>query len=280
MCVGHREIDDAQNPPKVGVTWSHPGSISRQDALKRRFNRILALPEGPHKGEMVMKTKKRFLLLAALLFIISSCSMLQIFSGAQYEFDQGLALFNRGSYESAITHFQRATVIDPNFAHAYLYLGRSYLSLNRWREAVPPLRTALRLSPDETQKEVLNFLVDALFGVAVADFKVGNFESSVDHFREIFELEPKSLRAKNGLARALITYGGDLLSKGDVLKAITAYSEGLKLSPNNLDATLGLARAHFRNGDILKSMQAVQDAIRIDPTNRDAQFLFRDLQGR
>ncbi|MDQ7787994.1 MAG: tetratricopeptide repeat protein [Thermodesulfovibrionales bacterium] len=99
-----------------------------------------------------------------LLFLIASfvsCAGIQA-RQAQSEFDDGLSLFNRGHYDDAIPHFEKATEIDPDFAKAYLYLGRSYLNIGKWKEAVPPLRTAYRLSPGETKKEVADIILDII----------------------------------------------------------------------------------------------------------------------
>jgi tetratricopeptide (TPR) repeat protein len=142
---------------------------------------------------------KRILIALLGLLLISSCSGLGRFSGAESEFEEGLALFNRGRYEQAIPHFERAIDRDPDFAQAHLYLGRSYLSLTRWRQALPPLRTAYRLAPDRTKREVLDFLIDALFGVALSDRREKNFDSSIRHLREVLELDPHSSRAQQEL---------------------------------------------------------------------------------
>jgi tetratricopeptide (TPR) repeat protein len=146
---------------------------------------------------MVRKLKIASVLLG--LLIVSSCSGMDLFSGAETEFERGLALFNRGRYEEAIPHFERAIDKDPDFAQAHLYLGRSYLSLTRWRQALPPLRTAYRLAPEATKREVLDFLIDALFGVALSDRREGNFDSSIRHFKEILDLDPGSNRAQREL---------------------------------------------------------------------------------
>jgi len=98
-----------------------------------------------------------------LLNSIFSCAGLQSKREAQDEFDRGLSLFNRGNYEEAITHFTRATDIEPEFGRAYLYLGRSYLNLGKWKEAFPPLRTAFRLSPEESREEITDIIMDYLF---------------------------------------------------------------------------------------------------------------------
>ena len=76
-------------------------------------------------------------------------------SDAQNEFEEGLNLFNSGRYQEAIPRSQRASDLDPNFARAYFYLRRSYIGLKSWRQALTPLRTAYRLSPEETKREAL-----------------------------------------------------------------------------------------------------------------------------
>jgi len=82
---------------------------------------------------------------------------------AQSEFESGLAQFHRGQYEVAIPHFQRATELVPEFGRAYLYLGRTYLKLGKWQEALPPLRTAFRIAPQESNKETAEIVMDVFF---------------------------------------------------------------------------------------------------------------------
>ena len=119
--------------------------------------------------------RKAFGPLACMLMVVflSSCSI-RTFDRGYDSFEQGLALFNQGRFESAVAHFERATRENPNDAQAYLYLGRSYISLSRWRSAIQPLRTAFRLAPENAKEEVMNLLVDALFAAALNDFKLGD----------------------------------------------------------------------------------------------------------
>jgi tetratricopeptide (TPR) repeat protein len=111
--------------------------------------------------------------------------MLSIFRDGQDSFDRGVALFNQGSYREAIPHFHRATTENPKFAEAYLYLGRSHLSMRHWRDAIQPLRTAHRLAPEETKREVFNLLMDALFAAALDGPGQGRPGQSPDRFRDI-----------------------------------------------------------------------------------------------
>ena len=219
----------------------------------------------------------RGILLISLVFVIASCAGLGVRPSAKNAFKEGLALFNRGRYEEAIPHFEKATQIDADFAKAYLYLGRSYLNLGKWRNALVPLRTAYRLSPTEARKEVVDILLDALFGVALHELKRGNFREAIGFLREGLELQPESDRARNELFGALLGFGLKLLSEGNAGEAIDVFSQAVELSPNSVPAHLGLARAFFKAGDFRKALQAAQQAIQIDPTNQDAQALFREV---
>jgi len=226
-----------------------------------------------------MQFTRRFFSLLFAAFLLSSCSTVPgFFSSAQYEFDEGLGLFNSGRYQEAAARFQKATELDPNFGRAYLYLGRSYVSLKSWRQAINPLRTAFRLIPEESKGEVLEILVDALFAVGLDAFKSGDFLSAIGSFREILGLQPTSEKAKSELVNALVAQGGALLSGGNVRQAISEYSEAVKLGPDNFDAVYGLARALFKNGEFFKALQTAEDAIRFRPTNRDLQSLIQELR--
>jgi tetratricopeptide (TPR) repeat protein len=116
-------------------------------------------------------TKALVLTLAVLLF--SGCATLRSLK-AQSSFDRGVTLFNQGRFEAAIPHFQDATREDPDFAPAYFYLGRSYVSLSRWRSAIQPLRAAVRLAPNEAKGEIMTVLTDAMFAVALNEFHLGD----------------------------------------------------------------------------------------------------------
>jgi tetratricopeptide (TPR) repeat protein len=227
-----------------------------------------------------MPIRKRLSLLLSV-FLLSSCALLPtIVSDAQYEFDEGLALFHRGQYEKAIPRFQKATEIDPDFGRAYLYLGRSNVSIGRWRQALPALRAAYRLSPEDTKREAFDLLIDALFGVALEELKMGHFTSSIDHLREVQGLQPASAKARNQIVKTLIAQGGDSLSRGNASEAIRAYTEAAQLSPESFEAIFGLAKAFFKKGEFFKAREALQDAMRVNPGNPEAKALSNDLQRR
>jgi tetratricopeptide (TPR) repeat protein len=102
-----------------------------------------------------------------IFLVLSACATDRPFPQGQAAFDLGVMLFDQGKFQEAIPYFQRATGENPKLAQAYLYLGRSQLSIRRWRDAIQPLRTAYRLAPQETKEEVFNILVDALVAASL-----------------------------------------------------------------------------------------------------------------
>jgi Flp pilus assembly protein TadD len=221
-----------------------------------------------------MIVKKTYVALCLILLI--SCAGLKTSPDAELAFEQGLVLFNQGKYEQAIPNFQRAAEIESDYTKAYIYLGRSYLNINQWVDAIPPLRTAYRLSPAETKKEAVNLLLDALIGGALQELKKGNFKNSIGYLKEAIDVEPVSNKANNELVSALIAYGGSLMSEGDFSDAIVQFSEAVELAPANINAYRGLAEAFINNGNFFDAMKTINKAINIAPSEEERSLL-RDL---
>jgi len=66
-------------------------------------------------------------------------------SGAEYIL--GELARREQSWDEAVSRFSAAAKLDPNFAEAYLGWGASLIDQKKYPEAIPPLRTAERLTP-------------------------------------------------------------------------------------------------------------------------------------
>lgn len=109
-----------------------------------------------------------FLLVVCLALAVAGCGHW----AASEDFDKGIAYFNQGNYEAAVPYFQKATITDPEYAEAYMYLGRSYLNLRQWTSAIAPLRTAYRLAPEKTKGMIQDLIMDAVLGAASQGIKL------------------------------------------------------------------------------------------------------------
>jgi tetratricopeptide (TPR) repeat protein len=220
------------------------------------------------------------LLLGLLLGWLTACAHVGVPSDAQVAFEQGLHLFQRGQYAEAIPLLQEATQRDPNFGQAYLYLGRSYLNLAQWSNAIPVLRTAFRLAPEASKHEVTQLLVDALLGGATAALKTGGFREAVGLLQEALGLAPHAQHLLPPLVEALIGLGGQLLAQGQLRDAISAFTQATQLAPQQVDAYVGLARALWQQGALFKALAAVQTALRLAPNDSTVRALLHQLQRR
>jgi tetratricopeptide (TPR) repeat protein len=220
------------------------------------------------------------LLLGLLLGWLTACATVGVPSEAQVAFDQGLRLFHHGQYVEAIPLLQEATTLDPQCGQAYLYLGRSYVNLGQWGNAMPVLRTAFRLAPEASQHESTQLLLDALLGGATAALKTGGFREAVGLLHEALGLAPHAQHLLPPLVEALIGWGGQLLAQGQLRDAIGAFREATHLAPQQVDAYVGLARALWQQGELFKALAAVQIALRLAPDNSHVRALLHQLQGR
>lgn len=125
------------------------------------------------------------LVLTIAVALLSSCATFRSFTPGYDSFEAGMASFNHGHFDSAIQHFRKSTLENPNSAQAYLYLGRSYISVGRWKSAIQPLRTAFRLSPHEARDEIMNLIVDAVFAAATMDSRSGDSGSFRDRYKDL-----------------------------------------------------------------------------------------------
>jgi tetratricopeptide (TPR) repeat protein len=229
---------------------------------------------GRRQGKLPMHM---IIVMVLVPLMISSCTGFMIGGKAKYAYEQGFAFFNEGRFTEAIPYFEEALSLEPDFYSAHLYLGRSHLNLHNYGKALPSLRKAYRLSPQDFQKQVMDILVDALMGAAFSELKEGNFQASLNYVREILSVEPRSQKIKDDLSRVLVTIATELFKSGKVREAIKEYTEAIKINPDNSSAYMGLARALFKNGDFMKALDAAQNALSLDPDSKEALGLIKEF---
>ncbi len=212
--------------------------------------------------------------LAAHLF---ACAGAFVSPAARADFEAGLALFNQGKFAEALPYFEKAVAAEPDYYEAHLYLGRTYLSMKSFAKAVPSLRTAYRLSPQDFKGQIVDILIDALLGAAFSEVRTGNYEGSLSYLRELMSVEPKAKKVKEDISNVLVAVATSLLMKGDVRDAVKLFGEAVTENPNNAKAYLGLARALLKTGAIPDAVDAARKALSLDPSSSDAFNLMKEV---
>ncbi len=180
--------------------------------------------------------------------LCTGCASLPVQPEAYDAYRTGLALFNRGQYDTALGQLRQAVSIEPEFPQANLYLGRTYVYLRRWPEAVGALRIALRLAPEDTRNVVVDLLIDALLGVATTAFQRGDWPTALGALRDLMTLAPGLPQAVTQMVAALLAYGEQLVSAGAIQEAMATYREALLLNPHSSQATRQLVAVLLTSG--------------------------------
>ena len=70
-------------------------------------------------------------------------------------FKDGVKYARAGLFKQAAELFERVVKLRPDYADAHYSLGHVYCDLRQWRDAIPPLQTALQLNPKDKEARAL-----------------------------------------------------------------------------------------------------------------------------
>jgi tetratricopeptide (TPR) repeat protein len=106
----------------------------------------------------------------------------QVSAGVALE--QGKAFYEKGDVENAITNFDKAIKLNPNFTEAYTYRGFAYGQQGAYLLAIDDFDRALQLKPD---------YADAYLGRGIAYYYQGDLEQAIRQYDKALEIEPNSI---------------------------------------------------------------------------------------
>ncbi|MBF0587519.1 MAG: tetratricopeptide repeat protein [Magnetococcales bacterium] len=202
--------------------------------------------------------------------------------------NMGHALASFGEFDTAITHLQQATALQPNMPEAHLNLGEFL----RLRGAVGDLtaseascREAIRLRP--SMPEAHNNLGTLLkerkrYGEAVEAFEkalrlapkyadahtnlgttyeaMGRLDEAIASHKKAIDIAPESGLYHSNLSHALMT-------KGDLKAARESGEMAVKLHPDLAKIHANLGQAHIRLGRPDQALICFQKATELEPNH-------------
>ncbi len=134
--------------------------------------------------------------------------------------NRGTVYASAGQFDSAVTNYNRAVKLNPNFADAYNHRGIAYRNLGQLNQAVCDYTKAIELKPNYTE---------AYNNRGVAYDKLGQLEQSICDYDKSIELNPKLAEAYNNRAN---TYA----KIGQFDRAIFDYTRAIKNNSNLAEA--------------------------------------------
>jgi len=178
-------------------------------------------------------------------------------------YNLGKALVKSGKIDEAISQFQQAIHLKPDYADAHDNLGLALAAAGKISEAISQFQQAVRLKPDGAE---------AYYNLGITLGSKGQYDEAIRQFEEAIRLKPGDAEARNNL-------GVTLIKNGKVDEAISQYQEAIRLEPDSALAHNNLGLALAAKSQIDEAISQFREALRLKPDYAEAQNnLARALQ--
>ncbi len=190
-------------------------------------------------------------------FVLLSGRSLEIQPQQPYPLNnRGNALQQLGRHAEALTSFEQAIALRPDFATAHYNRGNALRSLRRYDEALHSLDRALALKPD---------WADARANRGHVLFRLERYTEALADLDQAIALGPDHVDA--------LTDRGDVLRRlqrhGD---AAASYRRALELAPDNAHIANKIGMLYFEQWQLHKALDWFEQALRLKPTFPQAEM--------
>jgi len=163
-------------------------------------------------------------------------------SAAQSLYSQGLGILSRDDYSRAVTFFEKAVDIDPNYAEAWYQAGFCYGMLGRHTEALKSSRQASKLRPD---------WAETFINIGASSFALGQYKDALEAYRQASKLDSDN-------ADVLFALGLTFNKLNRTDEEILAYKRALNVKPDFPGALEQLGLAYFKQKRYTDSLIAFE----------------------
>jgi len=197
---------------------------------------------------------------------------------------------SNGQLDIAVTKFEQALVLAPEYAEAHYNLGVTLRELDKIEEAIKSYKKAISIK---------NAYPNAHFNLGNALLSLKQYDGAIKHFESTIAFNPKFAKAYNNLGLLYKRLGKDqeagkkfdealvikpdyaeaanfrgviFQNSGDLENAIKYYQKSLVINPNLVDAynNIGLAEKELNKTD--NAIKAFEKALSIDPNFASAYY--------
>ena len=191
--------------------------------------------------------------------------LLAAFTAAQW-LAAGVAHAQRGDYLSAEPAFVEACRLDPGLPDACYYLGRARYFLDRYEDALAPLRQSQASDRRQPPGRALTAIAQALEAL-------GRPQEAEAGFVQAIDAAPLS-------AEPAVKYGLFLLRQGRAAAAVAPLVAAAKLDPASREAPLELGRSLYQLGRLEQALPHLRRAAKLDPKSAPAHAMLSKIYRR
>ena len=163
--------------------------------------------------------------------------------------NRGIAYSFKGNFDLAISDFNKAIELNPNCVDAYNNRGNVYNDKGNFDLAISDYNKTIALDPNYTE---------AYNNRGNAYAQKGNFDLAISDFNKAIELSFNYAKAYNNRGNA---YG----QKGNFGQAISDYSKAIEINHNDSEAYNNRGNAYGVKGNFDRAISDFNKAIELDP---------------
>ena len=201
-----------------------------------------------------MKKKCIIPLLIVLALLVLPGSMVFGNDERNFYYDLGVSHYDKGKIDEAISAWEIAIIVNPEFAAAYYNLGNAYEEKGLLKEAVSAWEKVIEITP---------FDIDVYFNMGVAYTKRGMFREAAKIFKKAIKINPEDSEAHYSLG---IVY----VNTGKLDNAIEEYNYTIELRPDHAEAYYSLGNAYYDKNMLDSAHKSYKAAIKISSNYADA----------
>jgi len=178
-------------------------------------------------------------------------------SSAERLYSQGVAQLSRDDYARAVTYFEKAAELDPNYAEAWYQAGFSYGILGRHNDALRASRQAAKLRPDWAQTYT---------NIGASSYALGQFKDAAEAYRQAIRLDDDNPDTLYSLGLTL-----NKLNRTD--EEILSYKRAVAVKPDHANALERMGLAYFRQKRYAEAAQAFDQLKTYRPDGKTYNYL-------
>jgi tetratricopeptide (TPR) repeat protein len=174
----------------------------------------------------------------------------------------GNTLLELGEVPEAVAHFEQALRLQPNSARVQYNIGGALVRQGKLPEAVGHWEQALRINPD---------YAEAHNNLAAAFMHTGRLPEAMDHLKQALRIDPDYAEAHNNLAAAL-------MQTGKLPEAIGHWEQALRIKPDYTQAHKNLGNALLSLGEVSEATRQYEQVLRLTPNDVEVQNMLSRLR--
>ncbi len=205
---------------------------------------------------------------------------------------KGYGHYSQGNFKQAVDSLEKSIALNPDFAKAYFWLGKTYIRLLDFAKAKRSFIEALKVDPNYSEAKLLLELIDSPDFYNQQGYEYysrGDYDQAIAFYEKALELDPNFTKARDMLEWSYIKkseigqsdigeisreakdlykryykLGYQSYSRRDYEKATEYYKKSAQLKPDFSKAHYWLGRTYREMGRYQEALEEFKEALRLD----------------